>query len=160
MGLPLVINKTEQEVCSLVKEVCESASIAGKAKGVGVNCQTGTPSTVTMDRDRILQVISNLVDNAIRHTATGGYIEIGSQPGTESVKIWVLNSGEHIDSDQTRDLFQQYRQAGTRTGSLGLGLAIARSIVEEHGGRIWVEDHREGPAFCFTLPKKVQNAAA
>jgi len=112
-----------------------------------------------MDRDRILQAIWNLVDNALRHAAPGGYVEIGSHVGTEPVEIWVLNSGEHIQANEMAQLFQQYWR-GKRPGRMGLGLTIARGIIEEHGGRIWVENRPAGPAFCFSLPRKIETAVA
>jgi signal transduction histidine kinase len=75
------------------------------------------------------------------------------------VEIWVLNSGEHIQANEMEQLFQQYWR-GKRPGRLGLGLTIARGIIEEHGGRIWVENRPHDPAFCFSLPRKIETAAA
>src|SRR5262249_32609551 len=89
LGLPLAINKTEQDVSSLIKEVCEGAAMTSKAKGVDVTCRNDKSCTIVIDRDRILQAISNLVDNALRHVAAGGYLEVGSHCRTASVEIWV-----------------------------------------------------------------------
>ena len=94
----------------------ESAALTGKAKGVHVTCRIDKSCTILIDRDRILQAISNLVDNALRHTAAGGYVEIGSDSRTTSVEIWVLNSSEHIQPMRWINSFSNTDAGSARCG--------------------------------------------
>jgi signal transduction histidine kinase len=105
------------------------------------------------DRNRLLQVFDNLIGNAIKFTAPGGSIAIGAAPKADQVQFWVV-AGVGIDSDGLLHVFDRFWQArkGEYHGA-GLGLPIARGIVEAHGGRIWVESALGvGTAFFFTIP--------
>ena len=109
---------------------------------------------VRADRHRTLQVVSNLVGNAIKFTPPGGRITVRAwRAGTNAV-VCVDDSGAGIAPEDLPHVFERFWQARNerRTGA-GLGLAIARSIVEAHGGRIWVESRPGyGARFYFTLP--------
>jgi signal transduction histidine kinase len=109
---------------------------------------------VKADPQRIHQVFSNLIGNAIKFTPQGGRISVnGAQVGTE-VQMGVTDSGPGIPSEQLPHVFGQFWQAKrTDRRGIGLGLAIAKGIVEAHEGRIWVESTLgEGSSFYFTLP--------
>ena len=114
--------------------------------------------TVWADRARIEQVLSNLIDNAMKYTPSGGHITIRVVPGDPLVLVQVEDNGISILPSEQPLLFQKFQRttAGERQSGgtgLGLGLAIARSIVELHGGKIWCEsDGRSGSTFSFTLP--------
>ncbi|MBZ0235046.1 MAG: PAS domain S-box protein [Deltaproteobacteria bacterium] len=109
---------------------------------------------VLADRDRLLQVLENLVGNAVKFTRPGGRVTIGAAPRGDEVLLWVADSGVGIDGGDVLHLFDRFwkaRKAG-RQGA-GLGLAIVKGIVEAHGGRVWVESQvGVGSTFYFTLP--------
>ena len=111
---------------------------------------------VRADGPRIVQVMANLVGNALKFTPAGGRVTIGAEATAEGVRVWVKDTGSGIPvADQARvfDRFWHARKNAKRRGS-GLGLAIARGIVEAHGGRIWVESVvQKGSTFSFTLPR-------
>lgn len=110
---------------------------------------------IHVDPERILQVLANLVDNALKFTSPGGRVEVRARGGAREVEVVVTDTGPGIPPDEVPHLFDLYwhaRRAGRAEGS-GYGLSIARGIVEAHGGRIWVESvPGEGATFRFTLP--------
>ena len=112
---------------------------------------------VNIDTHRFLRVLDNLVSNALRHTNEGALIEIGCSCGDGSVGIYLRDSGEGISADDLPHIFERtYTASRARTpgetGS-GLGLHIARSIIEKHGGEIsCVSTRGEGATFRITLP--------
>jgi signal transduction histidine kinase len=113
---------------------------------------------VTGDEQRLSQVLSNLLSNALRHTPQGGQIAVVAQAADgQGVRIAVQDNGEGIPADELPHVFERfYRTDHARsrdTGGSGLGLAIARSLVEAHGGQIEVESvEGEGSTFSFSLP--------
>jgi len=108
---------------------------------------------VWADRDRLLQVFSNLLGNAIKFTPRGGRIELGAEAADEHIRFWVRDTGPGIPPDQVPHVFDPFWQAKRRLGGAGLGLAIARGIVEAHGGRIRVESELGvGTTIWFTIP--------
>jgi PAS domain S-box-containing protein len=117
---------------------------------------------VLADRDRVLQVLSNLIGNAFQHTQPGGRVTVSARPGAKEVVLSVIDTGEGIDADDLGRLFDRFWQARIRGRSgAGLGLAIVKGIVEAHGGRVWVDSVRgQGSAFHFTLPVSSEHAAA
>jgi signal transduction histidine kinase len=109
---------------------------------------------VYADRHRILQVLSNLIGNAMKFTPSGGSIRFGAQTRDSDVMFTVSDTGPGIPREHLGDIFNPYWQAkrAERMGA-GLGLPIAKGIVEAHGGRIWVESEPgKGARFYFTLP--------
>lgn len=109
---------------------------------------------IRADRSRLLQVLGNLIHNASKFTPPGGRITVGARPGEADVVFFVADTGSGISAAELPRLFDPFWQA--RNGgrrSAGLGLAIARGIVEAHGGRIWAESTPgAGSAFYFTVP--------
>ncbi len=110
------------------------------------------------DRQRLEQVINNLMSNAINFTYAEGQIELGVARADDSqVKIWVKDSGVGIAPGEMTKLFEKYRQCSNITESghkgTGLGLVICKMVVQAHGGKIWVESEEgKGSLFSFTLP--------
>lgn len=112
---------------------------------------------VPMDTQQIGRVLSNLVGNALRHSRAGGTVYVQAAARAERVEVEILDSGEGIDAQDLPHIFERfYRSEKSRsrtTGGAGLGLAIAKGIVEAHGGEISVESALgEGTCFSFTLP--------
>ena len=112
---------------------------------------------VHADPERVTQLLSNLVGNALKFTPAGGRVEVRVQPYHEGVLVSVIDTGEGIPADQLPHVFDRFYQvsgsrSGTRHGA-GLGLPIARGIVEAHGGTIWIESvPGQGTTVRFTLP--------
>ncbi len=111
---------------------------------------------IQVDSDRLLQVLLNLLQNAIAHSPAGGKITVQAEKAGEEICISVSDLGPGIPPDQLPYIFERFYRAdksrSRREGGMGLGLAIARSYVEAHGGRIWAESTPAGSTFYFTLP--------
>jgi signal transduction histidine kinase len=112
-----------------------------------------SPCMVHCERDRILQVLSNLVGNAIKFSSPGGSIVVGCDIGQEEVVVAVRDAGPGIPEEHLSHVFDKYWQGQRSGGGLGLGLPIVRSIISAHGGRVWLEsDVGRGSTFYFSLP--------
>lgn len=109
---------------------------------------------VWVDRERVQIVFANLLTNALRHTPDGGRIEVHAESVDNAVRFAVTDTGEGIPAEHLQQVFEKfYRVPGVSGGSAGLGLSIAKEIVEAHGGEIGVESEvGHGSAFWFTLP--------
>jgi signal transduction histidine kinase len=107
-----------------------------------------------VDRERLLQVLSNLVGNALKFTPDGGEILVSASPEASGTRFSVKDSGPGIPADAVPRLFERHWQAQRGGGGgLGLGLYIARNVVERHGGHIDVASRPgEGTTFTFTIP--------
>jgi PAS domain S-box-containing protein len=113
--------------------------------------------TVQVNPDRILQTLTNLLSNAIKFSPPHRQVELSAEVQTQEVLIVVKDQGRGIPSDRTERIFERFQQVDAsdsrQQGGTGLGLAICQSIVQQHGGRIWVESEVEvGSTFFFTLP--------
>jgi len=110
----------------------------------------GTLPMVEADAGALDRVLDNLVGNAVRHTPRGGCIEIGAQRRGECVDVWVKDTGEGIAHADRARVFEPFVQAGKKAGGVGLGLAMCREIVTQHGGQLRL-DSTPGQGACFTL---------
>jgi signal transduction histidine kinase len=115
-----------------------------------------------LDPDRIALVLSNLLSNAVRHTARGGRVEIRVERSEGAGRFEVIDPGEGIPPEYQKRVFEKFFQVpGRKSGGAGLGLSIAREIVEAHGGEIGVESQPgRGSRFWFTLPARRMPVAA
>jgi len=113
-----------------------------------------------IDGTRVLQVLSNLVGNAIKFTPAGGEVRISTHCTGDQIMVEVADTGPGIPPEQIPHLFTRYWQASdTDTRGIGLGLSIVRGIVQGHGGEIWVESEPgRGSTFYFTLPLAMPDA--
>jgi PAS domain S-box-containing protein len=109
---------------------------------------------ISVDARRVVQVLENLVSNAVKHTAPGGEICVRAEANAAEIRVMVKDTGSGIPAESLPHLFDRFWQAhGARRGGAGLGLAIAKGIVEAHGGRMWVESEvGMGSVFGFALP--------
>lgn len=142
----------------LLNELSEKFDSDFYAAGILFSCQIapGLP-VVEVDRGRIEQVLSNLVANALNHTSTGDRVTLEARLKGSEILVCLANSGEDIEPEDLLRIFDRfYRGDKSRSsvrGGTGLGLFIARQIIEAHGGRIWAESvPGEGSSFTFTLP--------
>ena len=123
-------------------------------KGIRVEILPGLP-TVVGDRVRLLQVLQNLLDNAVRSVADAAEpkIEIGAQRVDGEVVCFVRDNGHGIDPRFHEKVFHLFERVDPKAGGSGIGLALARRILQFHGGRIWVESEAgKGAAFYFVIP--------
>lgn len=142
------------DMTSLVREAVESAVSPATHERVHVHVLRRVP-VVAVDRDRMQRVIANLLTNALKYSPADSPVEIYVDGNDEEVVVSVTDHGVGIPADEMPRLFQRYVRVptGARVEGLGLGLYIARLIVEAHGGRIWAESqHGAGRTFRFALP--------
>ncbi|MHB1846025.1 MAG: sensor histidine kinase [Deltaproteobacteria bacterium] len=140
---------------ALLSDSVEIFEPLASAKGIELGATLGeAPLVATFDHDRLLQLLANLVSNAIKFTGKGGTISLHVEPRPGELRFSVMDSGPGIATEQLDVIFERFWQVakGDRRG-LGLGLFISRCIIEAHGGRIWAESEPgKGSAFYFTLP--------
>ncbi|HEU0300947.1 MAG TPA: ATP-binding protein, partial [Longimicrobium sp.] len=139
----------------LLAEAVQTLEPQARARGVRLSSRMrGELPPVRADRERVLQVLSNLAGNAVKFTPAGGEVELAAEARGAEVVITVRDDGPGIEAADLPRVFDRFWQAaGTRRGGAGLGLSIARGIVESHGGRIWAESvPGQGSTFSFTLP--------
>jgi PAS domain S-box-containing protein len=143
------------DASALLTEALRTLQPLVKEKEIALDVQIGPGlPRVLADTERIQQVLSNLVGNAIKFTPKGGRIVIGARRDDHTVTVSVADSGSGINEEHLPKVFDRYWQS-TRTNrqGAGLGLAIAKGIVEGHGGRIWIESTAgEGTVAQFTIP--------
>jgi signal transduction histidine kinase len=105
------------------------------------------------DRDRLVQVLGNLIANALKATPPGGRITVAARADEQGVVYSVRDTGAGLAAETRARLFEPYWRGSAGYKGTGLGLAIARGIVEAHGGRIWVDSEPgRGSTFMFTVP--------
>jgi signal transduction histidine kinase len=151
----LAVEPVPVDVKSLLQEAVESATPLASAAQLAVTCSPPPmPVAVSSDRERVLQVFANLIGNAIKFTPKGGQISLLACQENGEVRFTVADTGPGIPPEHLDHVFDRYWQAkSTAKLGAGLGLSIAKGIVEAHGGRIWVESPpQSGAQFNFTLP--------
>jgi len=155
----MVFHMGDEDINEIVSEVGKDLGTLLKDKGLNfaINLKSGLPKA-KLDRDKIIQVLSNLVNNALKATEKGG-IAIATDMGDNFIRVSVQDTGTGIKKEDMPKLFQQFVQlengATRKPGGTGLGLAICREIVEKHKGKIWAEStFGKGSTFRFILPIK------
>lgn len=140
----------------LFDHVSEVFALRSEESGVALDVSIDGNKRIRGDFDRLEQVLNNLLDNAFRHTPSGGVVHVATrdlQPGV--LQVSVSDTGVGIDPNDVPHLFERFYRAsgaGNKKG-YGLGLAISREIVRAHGGEIWAtSEPQKGTAFIFTLP--------
>ena len=151
----LAVERVPLEAAGLVDEAVEAFREAAAEGSIELRAEVAAGAgRVLGDRDRIGQVFSNLLRNALRATPPGGRITVSAEAAEDAVRFTVADTGAGFEPDARPHLFEAFWQgAGHGREGLGLGLGIARGIVEAHGGRIWAESAPgAGAALHFTLP--------
>ena len=170
----LSVSSHPREVGAIVREVLDALEPLAAAKTIKL--VDGSPESsrlcISCDHDRVIQLFSNVVGNAVKFTPEGGTVTLRAEPDDAMVRFAVADDGPGIAIEELPYVFDRYYQARRRNrDGIGLGLSIARGIVEAHGGRIWVEsptaaghqtghqaphEGRGGTTFFFTLPAPQQ----
>ena len=149
------LHREEVEVGTLVRGVVESLLPETVAKGVTLEFPSAPPARVLGDRNRLEQVFFNLLGNAVKFTPSGGHVAVSVSNGSGLVEVRVADTGMGIEPELLPYIFDRFKQ-GTRAasreyGGLGLGLSIARQLVEAHEGRISVESAGRGRGATFEV---------
>ncbi len=149
----------EAEVGGLIETCLRGLEAEARAKHVRLEARVGdTVGSVRCAPEQVERVLFNLLTNALRHTPSDGSVAVFAEPDGTDVQVTVEDTGEGIPADSVRRIFDRFWRADEartpgRGGGSGLGLTIARGLVEAHGGRIWAEHRPGGGArICFTLP--------
>ena len=141
----------------IVREVMELFEFVAQEKSITITTALPSNLIVRADRNRLRQVLVNLLDNAIKYSAPGGRIEISAEPRPDEVVITVKDSGEGIPAEEVPRIWERlYRGDKSRSQrGLGLGLSLVRAIVHAHGGRIEVQSAvSKGSSFIIHLPNR------
>ncbi|MEH2116135.1 response regulator [Nostoc sp.] len=151
--------KMEPEICNVVDLIVQAVNVmqplADKA-GVKVSI-SALSGQVWADSDRIVQTLTNLLSNAIKFSSVGSTVCLGAQQQGDEVLLTVKDTGRGIPTDKLESIFERFQQVDSSDSrnhdGTGLGLAICKSIMQQHGGRIWAESVLgEGSTFYVTLP--------
>jgi len=138
---------------TLAREAVDKVSAQIAKAGIRVEVRSDMP-VVFVDRNRYLQVMRNLLDNAVRYMGNQPvpYVEVGARKGGEETVCYVKDNGRGIEPCYHDKIFNLCEMRNEKTNTASMGLAIVKRIIELHGGRIWVESGGEGQGstFCFT----------
>ena len=151
------INPSDIAVDDLARHIADQFGTQTTRHTIEVNFPKNFP-VLMADENRLSQVLSNLISNAIKYSPEGGKIDIAGHVRPEQVIICVSDQGPGIAPDDLPHVFDRfYRSSGASrtTKGAGLGLYLSRAIIEAHGGRIWVDPKPgEGARICFSLPRE------
>jgi signal transduction histidine kinase/ActR/RegA family two-component response regulator len=143
------------DLAAVVREVVTSSRQDPRAAAMLSEPVIDRDGSVLGDRERLHQVVTNLVANAVKFTPAGGRVEVRLQDAGPDVELIVSDNGEGISAEDLPQIFDRFHQVDRsntrRHGGLGLGLAIVRHLVEAHGGRIQAESPGRGFGACFTV---------
>lgn len=151
----LAVERQPEDPWSVIEAALERYAPLAQARGVAL--ATELPQALPLvlaDRDRLLQVLANLLSNAVSVTPAGGRISIGAEAAATEVRFQVEDTGPGIPPEELPHLFARYRRGKSAAyRGTGLGLYIAQAIVSAHGGRLWVDSELgRGSRFRFTVP--------
>jgi signal transduction histidine kinase len=151
----LKLERDAIEISELLRGIVESLLPETMAKGVTLEFPPAPPIAVTGDRSRLEQVFFNLLGNALKFTPAGGRIVVDVQQQPDMVEVRVVDSGMGIEPDLLPFVFERFKQgdraSGREYGGLGLGLSIARQLVEAHEGKISVQSKGKGQGATFAV---------
>jgi signal transduction histidine kinase len=141
----------------IVEDVATSFRAEADHRNIILRTECGDqPNYIHADQGKITIALSNLVKNAIQFTESGGHVTVQVSEDTGYVKVTVVDNGIGIPARDLPHIFERFYQVEThltrRYGGMGLGLSVAKAMIELHGGRIWAESFGRGSTFTFLLP--------
>jgi two-component system, NtrC family, sensor histidine kinase GlrK len=148
----------EADIVPLIKQAVREVEPLAMAKNVGLQIENSHDlPTIRMDQERILQVLRNLIGNAIKFTPHGGQVKIASRVVEGKVEVLTQDTGPGIPEEMLSTIFEKFHRAPSgdfsRHQGTGLGLAIVKEIIGAHGGKVWAEsDLGRGSSLIFLLP--------
>jgi signal transduction histidine kinase len=159
-GAPL--QRSLGSIAQIVQAAIEDSALRAEERGIRLaGAAPPNLKPLLMAEDKIARVLQNLLDNAIRHTGEGGEVQVEVRENNGMVEVSVRDNGEGIPPEHLAHVFERFYRGdksrsreGMEKGGVGLGLAIAKELVEGHGGRIWVESApAHGTRITFALPR-------
>jgi two-component system sensor histidine kinase GlrK len=147
----------ECDLNPLIDRVVRELTPLAESRQIRVEKKLSDVCRLSMDEQRILQVLRNLIGNALKFTPQGGTVTVRSASVERGISVSVSDTGPGIIREQAAFIFDKYRQAAVsgarKIEGTGLGLAIVKHIVQGHGGSVWVESEEgRGSTFIFILP--------
>ncbi len=151
----LTLEMLRLPVAPVVSSSLRSIEAEARSRHVRLDADVDEEITARFAPDKLERVLMNLLANALRHTPSDGAVAVRVEPRPDEVRVAVEDTGEGLDAEARERMFERFWRGDQSRSSrgAGLGLAIARGLVEAHGGRIWAENREGGGArVCFTLP--------
>jgi two-component system sensor histidine kinase GlrK len=146
-----------EDITPLIYKTINGIEPLAVAKNINIEAQVNSElPVVKMDSERILQVLRNLLGNAVKFTNSGGYIQVRARPLNHGVEVSVTDTGEGIAAEDLKHIFDKFQQASKACENnnigTGLGLSIVKHIIDAHGGKVWAESKVGiGSTFIFVL---------
>jgi signal transduction histidine kinase len=157
----LAVQRELTDPAEVLTEAVNTFQAQASANQITLTTEIEAPlSPVTLDASRILQVLINLLSNALKFTPHGGRVAVRVDCIDEQLRVAVSDTGAGIPADKLEAVFERFVQiADNDRRGMGLGLYISKCIVQGHGGRIWAESWKgQGSRFCFTIPLAADSA--
>jgi two-component system sensor histidine kinase GlrK len=151
----LAFNFARADLSPLIARVVDEVGPLAEAKRIRIDREAGELPALSMDAERLLQVLRNLIGNALKFTPRGGTVSITARRLENAVMVSVSDTGPGIPKEHAAVIFDKFRQVpgSGRLPGTGLGLAIVKHIIQAHGGAVWVESEEgNGSTFTFQLP--------
>jgi signal transduction histidine kinase/DNA-binding response OmpR family regulator len=158
----ITVSAAPVQLDRLAREVIDRYRDSAAAKSLTIVLGASADDiSIVGDPERLAQVLGNLITNAIRFAPSNGVIDVqvfGPPLSEDAVGVSVHNSGDPIAPEDHERIFEPFSASSRRVGGTALGLSISRTIIEAHGGRIWVESGATGTKFVFTLPVSARSS--
>jgi PAS domain S-box-containing protein len=152
----LALNLSEVEIDQLSRQLAKRFQTQTEKHTFEVDFAPDFPC-VAADEERLTQVLNNLLSNAVKYSPTGGRIQIQGRVRPDDILICVMDEGPGIAQEDIPHIFDRFyrsSEAAQKTKGAGLGLYLAKAVVEAHGGNIWIDNQsKKGTSICFSLPK-------
>ncbi|MGA1791581.1 MAG: sensor histidine kinase [bacterium] len=154
----IIYHFTQADLASLIKKAVYELEPLAKTKNIDIETKVHNDlPPIKIDAERILQVLRNLIGNALKFTSNGGNVQVTAQANEHGQTVSITDTGVGISEEELSNIFDKYKQARIGTpnkimGS-GLGLYIVKQIITAHGGKVWAESTAgKGSSFTFILP--------
>ncbi|WP_103668704.1 ATP-binding protein [Pseudanabaena sp. BC1403] len=155
----VTLDRNWYDVLELCQQAIETMQAIAAESQIEILCNV-QPQQVFADRDRLVQTLVNLLSNAVKFSPPQSQVQLEAEQIANEIVFRVCDRGRGIPADHLESIFERFHQVDAsdsrQMGGTGLGLAICRSIVQQHGGKIWVESVlSEGSTFSFTIPHRI-----
>jgi signal transduction histidine kinase len=149
----ILLEAGEHEPRQMLSEACAAAAPLAARLQVPLRLDRAEPGLVTCDRERVLQILANLIGNAVKHSPTMSPVTVGCWRAQSTWIFNVRDLGAGVTPEEATKIFEPFKTGATSQAGHGMGLAIAKHLTELHQGRLWVESEPgRGASFFFTLP--------